>query len=248
MPGRLPVRADFPANLTVSVTPPPQSKPAANVLILLHGLGDTSGPFATLGTRLALSETACVSVQAPNPLPFDLAGFHWGDDITFNQASGQIDVDTGFERAMQIIGHEVVRKVLVEKCGFSLRELIIFGFGQGGMVGLTVARALGDGRDQMGGVVSVGGPLPSGTVQGERDNSEKTKTPIIVLHGFSKSLITTTAAKVIKASFEHVIVHMWRRPGDGMPTNREEMLPIMQFFARRLKSQAGVPEGGQEIT
>jgi hypothetical protein len=32
-----------------------------------------------------------------------------------------------------------------------------------------------------------------------------------------------------------------------MPRSREEMLPIMRFFARRLRSRGGVPEGAVEV-
>jgi hypothetical protein len=32
-----------------------------------------------------------------------------------------------------------------------------------------------------------------------------------------------------------------------MPKNREEALPMMHFFARRLRSQKGVPEGSVEL-
>lgn len=246
MPGRLPIQEDFPTGIKVSITPPPQSKPAVNILILLHGLGDSLGPFMTLGTRLCLPETACVSVQGPTPLPFDLEGFHWGDDIIFDQGSGHMDIDTGFERALRLVGGEIIRTVLVERCGFSPRELIIFGFGQGGMVGLNVARSLEIGQMEMGGVVSVGGPLPK-LGANNTEVEAKSKTPVLVLHGSSKSLITTSAAKKIKDTFRYPQFHEWKRPGDGMPTNREEMLPIMHFFARRLKSQAGVPHGSQEI-
>ncbi len=34
---------------------------------------------------------------------------------------------------------------------------------------------------------------------------------------------------------------------DSMPRSREEMLPIMRFFARRLRSRGGVPEGAVEV-
>jgi hypothetical protein len=33
-----------------------------------------------------------------------------------------------------------------------------------------------------------------------------------------------------------------------MPANRDEMLPIMQFFSRRLRSMKGVPAGVVELS
>jgi len=51
----------------------------------------------------------------------------------------------------------------------------------------------------------------------------------------------------IKGAFEFVEVVEWPKTGDGMPKNRDEMLPIMRFLARRLRSVKGVPKGSIEI-
>ncbi|OCK76388.1 phospholipase/Carboxylesterase superfamily protein [Lepidopterella palustris CBS 459.81] len=243
MPGRLPTRDDFPTSIILSVTPPSSSQPPTNVLILLHGLGDTNASFTTLGQRLNLPETACISIQAPNPLPFDLGGFHWGDDIVFDQASGEMDVDTGFKSSTRLVLENVIRKGLVEKCGYKPREIIMFGFGQGGMVGLQVATEF-DG-EELGGVISIGGVVPSTLPL--KALSNKSRTPVIVCKGSKNSIVTQSAISRMKDAFESVEVKEWRKSGDGMPSNREEMLPIMQFFARRLRSVKGVPEGSVEL-
>lgn len=46
-----------------------------NLLVLLHGLGDSKTPFAKLGQQLKLPQTATLSVQAPEPVPY-LEGCH----------------------------------------------------------------------------------------------------------------------------------------------------------------------------
>ena len=46
-----------------------------NLLILLHGLGDSKTPFAKLGQQLKLPQTATISIQAPEPVPY-LEGCH----------------------------------------------------------------------------------------------------------------------------------------------------------------------------
>jgi hypothetical protein len=51
----------------------------------------------------------------------------------------------------------------------------------------------------------------------------------------------------LKDVFKYVEVKDWKRNGDGMMSNREEMMPIMQFFARRLLSRRGVPAGSVEL-
>ena len=86
---------------------------------------------------MSLPETACISIQAPHPL-LDLGGFHWGDDIIFNSTSGGLDFDAGFKRSTLFL-KDLIADVLVAKCGYKSREILFFGFGQGGMTALNVA-------------------------------------------------------------------------------------------------------------
>ena len=240
MPSRLPSLADFPSSLKLTITPPPASQQQpVNILILLHGLGDTNRSFTTLGKQLALPETACISLQAPTPLPFDLGGYHWGDDIHFDSSSGQMDVDTGFQKAAKVIKEDVITDVLIGKYGYSPRNILLFGFGHGGMAALAVSIHM---EKELGGVISIGGPIPSACI-----STRKSKTPVLVLGGSSDTLITRSAVSGLTTTFETVEYHKWDKKGDSMPGNREEMLPIMKFFARRLRSRNGVPEGSVEI-
>ena len=245
MPGRVPAPADFPSSLTLSIVQPPEPRgtQTSNVLILLHGIGDSNVPFANLASQMKLPETACIALRAPAPLPFDLGGFHWGDDIQFDEGMGlKMDADAGFEKAYKIVVEDVIRHGLIAKCGFRPKEVHLFGFGQGGMVALGSAKRL----EELGGVVSIGGSLPK-DAQVSSTRTEKSKTATIILHGSSQSAITTTAANAIKAAFSHVEFHRWQRPGDAMPRNKDEMYPVMRFLARRLRSRAGVPESSQEL-
>jgi len=185
-----------------------------------------------------------MSVQARKMLPFDLGGYHWGDDIIFDQSSGEIDPETPCNDSTKLILQDVIRSTLVEKCGYKLREIILFGFGQGGMVALNVAADLG--TDELGGVVSIGGSLPSNTPLASIDR--KWKTPVLLCKADRHSRATQGDVTRIRDNFGAVEIKEWRRVGDGMPSNREEMIPIMSFFARRLRSMRGVPEGAIELT
>lgn len=98
---------------------------------------------------------------------------------------------------------------------------------------------------ELGGVISVGGPLPSEAVA---SLSPKRKTPILVCSGSDSPWVTSSAENKLKAVFESVQFNRYRRSGDTMPKSRDEMYPIMQFFARRLKSSAGIPEGSVELS
>lgn len=56
------------------------------------------------------------------------------------------------------------------------------------------------------------------------------------------------AEEKLKRLFEFAEIKRYRKSGDSMPSNRDEMMPIMQFFARRLKSTKGVPKGSVELS
>ncbi|KAI9374513.1 Alpha/Beta hydrolase protein [Aspergillus egyptiacus] len=270
MPTRPPVKSDFPSSLTLTITPPPAAqstsnsasntnRPPPNILLLLHGLGDTSTPFTNLASSLRLAETTILTVQAPNGLPFDLPGFHWGDDMQFDSRTGALDMDAGFTRSTKLMLEEIIKDVLVRKCGYKYREIMIMGFGQGGMAGLVVAERLfstleagqshGPGGGELAGVISIGAPYPL-SLAGKNTSSGKGKsrTPVLVLAGRDSEVVTESAVKRTKDVFEFVEVHAYSRRGDTMPRSRDEMVPIMRFFARRLRSWQGVPEGSVEIS
>lgn len=211
---------------------------------MLHGLGDTNASFTKLGQQLNLPETACIAVQAPAPLPFDLGGFHWGDDMLFDQRTGEMEVDTGFQAALRHVLEAVVRDGLIHRCGYTARELVVFGFGQGGMVGLQVAAEMAD--EELGGVISVGGVLPSGLSLKAR--AKKNPTAVLVCKAARGSAVTESAVMTLRHVFASVEMSEWARTGDAMPSSRVEMLPIMQFLARRLRSTRGVPAGSVELS
>lgn len=83
-----------------------------------------------------LPETACISIRGPQNL-LDLGGFHWGDDIIFDSNDAGIDADAGFKLATAMLTG-LVREDLMGKCGYAAREILVFGFGQGGMAALNL--------------------------------------------------------------------------------------------------------------
>ncbi|CAP96573.1 putative hydrolase [Penicillium chrysogenum] len=259
MPTKTPTPSDFPSELTVTVTSAPSptpsksTSPAPNILLLLHGLGDTAASFTKFAEAIRLPETTVVTVQGTAPLPFDLGGFHWGDDVSFDSATGALDMDAGLTRSTKTLVSDVVRSTLVQKCGYALREIMVLGFGQGGMAALAIAREIGlKGTSNVGsgevgalsGVISIGAPYPlSGSRVGD-----KNRTPVLLVAGRDSVAVSDEAVRRTKQVFEFVEVSRYARKGDGMPSSREEMLPVMQFFARRLRSRQGVPEGSIEIS
>jgi predicted esterase len=242
---RLPTKADFPSSLTIEVIPPSTGQPV-NILILLHGLGDTNKSFTSLGKNLNLPETACLSLQGPNPIPpiftgSDTPAFHWGDDVLFDERKGEIELDAGFNTSSRILVENVVKDVLIEKCGYPARNILFLGFGQGGIAAL---QAVASSDLEFGGVVSIGGRLPSSS---SGSGKGKSKTAILVLGGSRSTEVTRSAVDGLKERFGEVEYVKWEKADDSMPKSREEMLPVMKFFARGIRSRAGVPEGAVEV-
>jgi predicted esterase len=250
MPPRLPTKSDFPPSLTLDIVPPPTGIPA-NILLLFHGIGDTQFSFTSLAKNLNLPSTACISIRGPNPIPSiftgsDAPAFHWGDDVLFDEQKGEIDLDTGFKTSTTILSQDVIRNVLMRKCGYEARDILMLGFGQGGMAALGAIAAVGNAGGEFAGVVSIGGKLPSFSSSKSTTSLTKNKTPILVLGGGRSKEITRNAIDKLKEVFGDVEYVKWAKNEDSMPRNREEMLPVMKFFARRLKIAA--PDGTVEVS
>ncbi|KAL8747365.1 MAG: hypothetical protein Q9190_000756 [Brigantiaea leucoxantha] len=251
---RSPAFSDFPSSLHLTITPPPSpSDQSVNILLLLHGLGDTHHPFTSLASQLSLPETHILSIRGPSPLPFDLQGYYWGDDIVFNNSTGALDYDTGFTKSVSLLTS--ILRILTDpnKCGYPLRNVLLLGYGQGGMAALALALSLPLASSptenpavpdiELGGIISVGGPLPSFF----SPSKPKSLTPLLVAGGSSHSLITVSSLKMLREKFENVEYVKWGRSGDTMPKNRGEMEPLMRFLGRRMRSRKGVPEGAVEV-
>lgn len=161
--------------------------------------------------------------------------------MIFDQNTGEMDMDTGFKASTRLVLDKIIREGLIGKCGYKPREVVIFGFGQGGMVGLQAAVELEN--EELGGVVSIGGRLPSSVSL----KTKKSRTPVLICRAAKASAVTDSAVSKLKDAFEFVEIKDWKKNGDGMPSNRDEMMPVMQFFARRLRSTKGVPAGSVEL-
>ena len=164
--------------------------------------------------------------------------------MIFDQKTGEMDMDTGFKASTKLVLNTIIQDGLIGKCGYKAREIMIFGFAQGGMVGLQAAAEHEGG--ELGGIISIGGTLSLSASL--RALSNKSKTPVLICKAARGSAVTDGAISRLKDAFEFIEFKEWRKNGDGMPSNREEMMPIMQFFARRLRSTQGVPAGSVELS
>ena len=154
-----------------------------------------------------------------------------------------LDHDAGFVTATRVICDDVVNRILVQQHGFKHRDILFFGYGQGGMAALAAALSV---KDRLAGVISIGGSLPLST---NSVNTPVSKTPILLLGGGQGEIFRNDRAGVkrVQNSFEFMEAHQWKKKDDSMPKNRDEALPMMQFLARQLRSLHGVPKDAVEI-
>lgn len=265
MPTRIPKEEDFEelsSSLKFTLTYPEVRETTTAILLIFHGLGDSERAFTTFAQSVNLPGVLGISVRGVSPLPPALLGlpegsaplnnhFHWGDDLTISDATGQLDLDPGFTKAMDRVLGRLVRDVLVTRCGWDTRDILLFGFGQGGSVALGLASKLRDAAKvtdassastpaeegsmtAFKGAVTIGGPLPASTIP-TVSARDKARTPVLVCRGRgSESDLDADALDVLRDEFADVRDVQWQKPDDGMPASREEMLPIMKFFAERL--------------
>ncbi|CUS09435.1 unnamed protein product [Tuber aestivum] len=238
----IPAKDDFPESLVYTLPSPATTPPPTNILILMHGLGDLHNSFTTLGTQLALPETAVLAIQAPNSLPITQEAYHWGDDVIFDNSPGGLDSDAGFTKTRTLLAG-IVDDALVGRCGWRTRGIFFFGYAQGGMAALDFV--LSRPGMEFGGVVSVGAGAPAKV---EVEEGEKCRTPVLVCAAEEGSVISQAGERRLEELFEDARTVRWKgRKEDGMMQTRGELLPIMEFYGRRLGSVVGVPEDALEL-
>ncbi|KIV86553.1 hypothetical protein PV11_02156 [Exophiala sideris] len=247
MPSSIPSTNDFPTQLKPIIHLPPNNTPT-NVILFLPGLGDTATNFQSFPRALNLPDALAITLNPPFPLPFPLGpGDHWSEDLHVDPATGELDQDSPVARAVQIIAHDVIVDVLINKFKYRADHIHLFGFGQGGSVAVSAPLHPSLSSISLGSVISIGGYLPQSTAT---TSSTKNRTPVLLLSG-SRSVLASPESsplKRVKSAYEFVTYHQWKKADDSMPKNRDEVLPMMQFWARRLKSRRGVPDDAVEIS
>ncbi|KAI0037092.1 hypothetical protein K488DRAFT_39890 [Vararia minispora EC-137] len=203
-----------------------------NLLILLHGLGDTHLPFAKLGRSLNLPQTAMLALRAPERIPYLYEdAYQWYE--SFDPLGALIaspNPTKGLDYMSAVLQH------LTKDCGWPPRRIHVYGFAQGGSVATESAlkwwcqhSQMSDTLDALGSTVSIAGPLlsyPTITCP--------CPTPILV---FSRpppasAAMPNKALAAFRKGFEKVTEV--KKPGDGMPHSKEDWEPIMRFWSEQL--------------
>ncbi|KAL8839505.1 MAG: hypothetical protein Q9170_001728 [Blastenia crenularia] len=227
----LPTPADFPSSIHAQIVPERSRKSAPavkHVIVLLH---HSDGPESSL-KDLAMDlnekrpEISFVLLRGPSALLPSKSGYHWVDSPG--------DWDGNFLEASEFILTRVIKDSLIRKCGFTSRDILLVGHRQGGTAAMATVTLWND--IELGGVVSIGGPLPSylqGIPNQKAERTMKSKTPALAMGGAGGEL-TDRALNSIKARF--CCVDTCIRPGehDNIPDSKESMKSLLDFLAHRL--------------
>ncbi|KAI9474052.1 MAG: Phospholipase/Carboxylesterase-domain-containing protein [Benjaminiella poitrasii] len=210
-----------------------------NLLIFLHGLGDTKKPFFNLGKKLQLPQTAILSVQAPEEIPYMDGCYQWFP--SFNMLTGELLTSRNPERLQGLLRTRALMNELIEhlinSCGFNPSNIFLFGFSQGATVALDTVM-FGKVRN-LGGVVSISGYLLE-----EQSNEQKSKYAgyILITQGDKDSTIGSKSEaekkfKEIKnqcSSSAEISQVFIKNKDHVMPASQEEWRIIHTFFGKNL--------------
>eukprot|EP00967_Tisochrysis_lutea_P131334 scaffold228178_cov44-Tisochrysis_lutea.AAC.1 len=222
------------------------SQGATNLLLLLHGRGDSPRSFAKLATKMELPQTAALALRAPIDLPFGIDGSQWHD--SFDVSTGElIQPQDGERRRVLSLERESRMRLLnlldqLEACGWPRQRVFVLGYAQGGTAALDLALSS---RRRLGGVVSVCGHcLHEAVAAGLEPVCPNARaTPILVtIAKDDRETAPAVARKLfdaLRTAFGGPLsdsVTLRELPGRGaMGESAAQMRCIMEFFASHLE-------------
>ncbi|KAL5504217.1 SAC7 [Sanghuangporus vaninii] len=228
-----------------------------NLLILLHGLGDTHIPFGKLGRQLHLPQTATLALRAPQQIPYlEEGAYQWYpsfDDL------GETIVHPNPEAGVSLLRNVIAH--LTSACSWKMQQIHLFGFAQGGSVALETCITIWKSRPRLlqggtqsdeeaeanatlGSVISVGGPLLL-----HHAISTPCATPLLFLHRAPPSALALDGTGTQLASLRKLFGKFREvklGSGESMPASQEEWQPVMEFWSERLVRRR-VEDGGLSI-
>ena len=223
-PSKTPSKNDFLPSTSLEILTTSPSIHYKYCVILLHDHGTSEKSLETLATELQQKqkESVFIMLRGIHAIDNGTNGYHWVDE------NG--GADENFSAASRFILIDIIKNYLLKKCGFRPRNIMLVGHSEGGKAALAAAASWNE--VELGGIISIGGPLPAHT---HLPQDVKAKTPVLILGGALGSMSPTTI-RDIEQNFTNVDSHL--RPGahDETPTGQETG-PLLEFFAHRLRRE-----------
>lgn len=222
---RLPTRNDFPHSICVKIVSHEIDEQLEHVIILLHLYTGTEDSLESLAKRLNRRQpnSSYILLRGIEPVNPGNSGYHWADSPSQH--------DEGFCKTSDTILIDVIKGVLVSRCNFKPRNIMLLGHCQGGMAALAAAASWDE--TELGGVISIGGPMPAYT---RLPADVKAKTPVLIYHSELGDVIPS-ALQQIKDNFVHVDSATMPGNHETVPESEDELKPLLAFFAHRLERE-----------
>lgn len=226
---RLPTRADFSPSILLQIVPERTEKDVEHIVIFLphSGASESSLKKLALDLNKQQPETSFVLLRGLEEVPTPNGGYQWADSAG--------EWDEGFLEASEAILANVIKASLIVNCGFAPHDILLIGHGQGGMAAMATAALWDD--VELGGVVSIGGPLPSYV---QSDSTKRIKTPALAMGG-GLGRLTNRALNCIKARFICVDTYICAGAHDTLLEDEESRRPLLErlleFLAHRLRRE-----------
>ncbi|KAL7515733.1 hypothetical protein ACHAXN_012890 [Cyclotella atomus] len=230
-----------------------------NLLILLHGAGDTHEPYDKLAIQMALPQTATLAISARNvalPLNLGYAWFEEMDGIGNPLASSDERRLGSLSRAVGWLEHLLClltglkddkNAATDDRMIWVPERVFLLGFSAGACLAMELCRSWRyNGRLALGGVICVAGGIKTQSLARSTNTNESLKatsneaTDVLVIAGsndetFSPQLASKSRELYVPSS--KVQVHVERGKGHSMIGSRSEMTVVMEFLSKRMVKQ-----------
>ena len=213
--------------------------PNTNLLILLHGSGDTHLPFDKLAQTMKLPQTATLAISARQfeTLPFQL-GYTWFQEMDYSTGEAY---PRSHSRRLASIQNAISKltellSLLLDDRWIIAERIFFMGYGAGASLIMELCQTWCEhAQPSLGGGICIGGgsarPVKECTTKG---------TPILLLCGKSDHSYPESRADEAKEYYEQacgdtmVQLHVQPNKGQGMISSAAEMNVVMAFLAPRL--------------
>ncbi|GAA5945731.1 hypothetical protein JCM3775_005898 [Rhodotorula graminis] len=171
-----------------------------NLLVLLHGLGDTAAPFAQLSKSLNLPQTAVLSLKAPERIPLlEEEAYAWWDSFDeMGELIARPNPAATLHLLVKLVEH-LTAPVSTSSpsssatagggCGWKPSQIHLFGYAQGGTCAGELALAWAKAHP----VDVGGGGAPTSSSPSSTTTSSSTSGATAVEHGHLGSLVAVSA-------------------------------------------------------
>ncbi|KAJ3190428.1 hypothetical protein HDU85_000724 [Gaertneriomyces sp. JEL0708] len=187
---------------------------------------------------MQLPQTAVLAIRGPVPIPGFAMEEGSGWQATFDEMGEELAPSHPLVRAtVQSTRHIVARFVQFLGAQWSLANIFLLGFSQGGSTAIDVA-LFGSLPAPLGGVVSISGWVDSSFCEASALGA-MANTQVLVTQGERDEVLEKVwkTKRAFLASLLHnsLTVHPIRDKGHSMPSSAVEMRYIMEFFGKNLK-------------